>query len=1292
MPTLQENLFDAILSQNKNRVAALLKHKDRDELHRALALPDKRGWTPLEYLLHMAVVFSHDDYTIMLQPLLEVLENEILYNPAHLLIKQARQSMQDSFARLKNSHLVYDTHFKTLQIFFDYIFTVDQNKKEEQRVFTNAEINTSTEILIKLAKKNPQTLEDLGNHYFMQFDKRKVLDDRGVLGTFFDKKGNAHLDENAKNMLAISGVFFAVAHDPQRFDVYRRLMELPNPIELKLPESISDLIKRDKINTETFDKLMRSPLVAGLEKQANSDVLAAIELGELYLNAWHFSVRQNAAPDVIANNLNRAITYLNQALYINDKEFPSRALELLTEIRNKLKAIQEKAAEAKQQQTDATIPVKAKEEEKRQKESTSLEEDDEAVITRSSTPVQIETKISVQPPVQERSSEQWLAFLSLLTEINNAERQLQQPFTVEEAKGEIEKRRDKAERERLAAQDARTEAENAILNAQIQGDITEQEANQRLANLPEVKAVPEEKALTEAQAIEVLQGQSAIQILVNAITDEKTEHVDKQMLFRYLEKLALDPKIYSSFAVDHIVDSVKQKFGTRQDPDYHPGEGPRLPPAPDQTLPQLSALQAVQLVRNIPSVQSKISWEDFNSLLSHYLNKYLEQQSQEIHLAEPDLRQPRVTSYALSQLLKAEEHLESKEPYPLTLKILRLKLQEPDRIAETLPDVPDSWLAECFEQHKLTQHLSNREKFNILKYYVTQQKNFHTLYKDYLYTLLKDCRNEPNFRDILLAYVKNSATWGEDYNYRVPCDVFLSPNSTLRNFFDVNPIETIRAFLPALGRMASGVRSEQSYFIAFVLDKLRQDSLSYQGIFSIISPEQVEKLVSATLDLFRVHGEVSVGNSVSLKVCDNFIIAAIEQKKVSADFTVQLLKKLGELTPYENKYEKISRPELTQNIFLVCVRRYGELSPESRKFLQQWVTPEPRRYDPNRCIYTDTKISNLIQFWVVATAHGEDLSHEISNFINKIGEADKESLKQMQQALYLQNKDETAFLSAFNKVGNLLQGKPTVVESKYPSSAALRSSVAAERPPSPKRNASISPQTVPPVESKYSSSAAVRSSAAAERLPSPDRRASETETKDVNYQQFFMKNGNNNQARMKTLVLLKGNVDNLPNIEDRLQLLDKVKILPVFNQEKNGIKKLYIEALQNIDTKRSSIIGNKYLDNRTRASELLTNTLQRARAKLAVAELATGLGLITSSYDIKQLTPKVQVLQQLQNIFPKDNSNMEKFLEQLQQAVEKFKGIVLGDITSDQLQECKDFLAPPQPAQARESLSRSPPG
>ena len=97
--------------------------------------------------------------------------------------------------------------------------------------------------------------------------------------------------------------------------------------------------------------------------------------------------------------------------------------------------------------------------------------------------------------------------------------------------------------------------------------------------------------------------------------------------------------------------------------------------------------------------------------------------------------------------------------YPLSLELFRHKFQDPARVAETLPEIPNRWIIGCFEITNFRQKLSLEERMVVLNYYVNQVSS--GLPNHVLNNTLRECVALPDFDDFFRRCLAKGVDWSE---------------------------------------------------------------------------------------------------------------------------------------------------------------------------------------------------------------------------------------------------------------------------------------------------------------------------------------------------------------------------------------------------------------------------------------------------------------------------------------------------------------------------------------------------
>lgn len=817
---------------------ALLKtaRSSPQQLAQALLEPDKNDFTPLELLVRLAIRDRNEDYSEIVRVLLSTIEDQILepfkYDPKNPWVKRAKEVIRYSFFNyLKPSQLKltppYNQALQTLQVFYDYIFERDQVREPSQRFFTVEEISGYTERLMSVASENPDILIELGNRIFLWWSMYlKTIQQEVPVAIPGGVTRPLKLDESSKKMLVLLATCFVVANSGERFSLYGYLMQRADiGSDYK---TLSQMIQDVGITPEELDQLLASPLDANLQKQMRTNPSAAIERGELYLWAWRFAIQRNASRDQIANFLNEAITSLEKALYIDDKQFPARAVELLEEIRKELATAQREVAKLKEATVTAQpVDVKA---EKKKDEPLSLEDDiDETTVPTMAEPETAEAKISQQLQVKAANAQEWLPILESFKPVVAVNIVLKAKIPADKIEQEKERRRAEIVESQRATRMAALDQLERIDHGEIEVTPAERTTIERQA---ELQLPPEEIKLTseeEKHLQQQFQSQQAMQILTQTITAPTgglpTPQVRvTQVSFRLLETLARSNTPAAPAARAKILELLHQKFGDRQDPQYADGEGPRLPPDPVGQVPQLTALQAMQFL-SIDRVFSDFHLDEKigYAIADFYLGQYLQQQraiaeqKRGEQKLEVDIRQPRAVADALSRFftLGVEGYHDREASVALMVEIWRAKMRDPDHIAETLPDVPIWFLNKC-SHYEIAKQLKPAEIFTFLKYYITEGNG--GLESRELAYLLQQCSKEPGFEKLLFLTVTNSVNWPRDSRFSP--SIAFGKFSIFGNPFENDPVATITAFLPMIPDMQGGYHSDPYFFGLFVLENL----------------------------------------------------------------------------------------------------------------------------------------------------------------------------------------------------------------------------------------------------------------------------------------------------------------------------------------------------------------------------------------------------------------------------------------------------------------------------------------
>lgn len=609
------------------------------ELGQALLLDTHSNWVMVWYTVKI------EDISEIVKLFLDTIEARILvplnHDPSHPLVQAAKARLRQSWAQLDLAHMdladTGDPAVKTLQVCLDYILTSDQNKELSQRFFTPVEVNSALEVIIRQGREYPEMLTDLGNHllpFWWQYQRKKLAEVTSQAVPVADEKNAKKplpwiLDETARNTLVFIALCLVIGNSQERFAVYGYLMQRPEldiaSVGTELfdkPQTLAALINRAKIKPEEFDRILHSPLIPALEQQLSTNAAAAIELGEIYWCAWRLAVAGKTAPDVIATYLSHAITYLTQALYIDDKHFPQRALDLLVEIQQELAAVQHPITKHEEKLQAGTTDVQ------RKNELRGLEEEESA-----------EKAVG---------AEQWLLFLSAFKPI-------------------------------LAAQ---TKLESKVETEAIETEVQRRGIEQGRVGMGEEQLVEQKETTSEekTRAEQYLQGQSAIQVLTSVITppDEKESQIaltelrlaETTIALRYLEVLATANSAYASLAVDQIIKLLRQKFVDREDPEFP--EGDRLPADPEKQLPELSALQAIQFLRNIPAVEQEFEPEMRLAMFEFFFKQHL----QPVSKMGSDPREYRAVVYVLDQLNEIGSSLAPERLLDTALSIVQQQKNE----------------------------------------------------------------------------------------------------------------------------------------------------------------------------------------------------------------------------------------------------------------------------------------------------------------------------------------------------------------------------------------------------------------------------------------------------------------------------------------------------------------------------------------------------------------------------------------------------------------------------------------
>ena len=373
-------------------------------------------------------------------------------------------------------------------------------------------------------------------------------------------------------------------------------MQRPNLLGGDYP-SFSEFIKQEEIKPEALDRLLSSPLIKAFQDQLSTNPTAAIELGEFYLSAWRFAVQRNADPNTIANYLRLAIHHLNLALVIDDRQFPSRALDLLTEIRSELSAAQRQieqhaatmhaAAPTNVTETKKTTTTVEPKKPKTAEELTPLDEDDfleEVVVVPATTEQKVTAVVPTQVTAKALGAAEWLLYLRLLEPVFQAERIARQPISTDDKDVVTE-----VERRKRVAEETRAEMKVSVDTQRRQIDleleqfiIDENDARVRIIALeasPEAKAAATEIKISLEEQQEIaheMQWNRIWPVLLKALTPEKefkgipleslrVAHAQAApMMFELLEHLAISDSPLNKSALVEIARLLRQKFGERQ--------------------------------------------------------------------------------------------------------------------------------------------------------------------------------------------------------------------------------------------------------------------------------------------------------------------------------------------------------------------------------------------------------------------------------------------------------------------------------------------------------------------------------------------------------------------------------------------------------------------------------------------------------------------------------------------------------------------------------------------------------